>query len=161
MDWRNYITVHPNICHGQACIKGTRVIVSVILDNLAEGLDPQEIIRSYPALHMDAVRAAINYAAELARAKRHHGCGVTMKFKLDENLPVEVAALFREAGHDALTILDQQMGGQADDKIIRICKKERSALITLDLDFSDIKSYPPSEHYGIFVLRTKKTIEIG
>jgi uncharacterized protein (DUF433 family) len=63
MDWRNYITVDPNICHGQACIKGTRVMVSVILDNLADGLDEQEIVRSYPSLDRDALRAAINYAA--------------------------------------------------------------------------------------------------
>ena len=69
MDWRNYITVDPNICHGQACIKGTRVMVSVILDNLADSLDVQEIIKSYPSLTSDAVRAAINYAAELARER--------------------------------------------------------------------------------------------
>lgn len=69
MDWRNYISVDPNICHGQACIKGTRIMVSVILDNLAEGLDTQEVIRSYPSLSMEAVRAAINYAAELARER--------------------------------------------------------------------------------------------
>lgn len=69
MDWRNYITVDPHICHGQACIKGTRVMVSVILDNLADGLDIQETIKSYPSLSKDAVRAAINYAAELARER--------------------------------------------------------------------------------------------
>ena len=69
MDWRNYITVDPNICHGQACIKGTRVMVSVILDNLADGLDIQETIQSYPSLSREAVRAAINYAAELARER--------------------------------------------------------------------------------------------
>jgi len=69
MDWRNYITVDPHICHGQACIKGTRVMVSVILDNFADGLDVQEIIKSYPSLNRDAVRAAINYAAELARER--------------------------------------------------------------------------------------------
>lgn len=69
MDWRNYITVDPNICHGQACIKGTRVMVSVILDNLADGLEIQDIVKSYPSLNRDSVRAAINYAAELARER--------------------------------------------------------------------------------------------
>ena len=73
MDWRNYITVDPNICHGQACIKGTRIMVSVILDNLAKGLDTQEIIRSYPSLNMEAVRAAINYKRTV--------CGSGMKTK--------------------------------------------------------------------------------
>lgn len=69
MDWRNYITVDPMICHGQACIKGTRVMVSVILDNLAEGLDVQETIKSYPSLTKESIQAAINYAAELARER--------------------------------------------------------------------------------------------
>jgi uncharacterized protein (DUF433 family) len=69
MDWRNYITVDPGIAHGQACIKGTRIMVSVILDNLADGLDLTEILKSYPSLTKEAIQAAINYAAELARER--------------------------------------------------------------------------------------------
>jgi uncharacterized protein (DUF433 family) len=69
MDWRNYITVDPLICHGQACIKGTRIMVSVVLDNLAEGLDIQETLKSYPSLTKEAIQASINYAAELARER--------------------------------------------------------------------------------------------
>ncbi len=69
MRWQDYITVDPNVCHGQACIKGTRIMVSVVLDNLAAGLTPDEIIQSYPALTRDAIQAAITYAAELAREK--------------------------------------------------------------------------------------------
>ncbi|MBV6397136.1 MAG: hypothetical protein HFACDABA_02741 [Anaerolineales bacterium] len=79
-----------------------------------------------------------------------------MKFKLDENLPVEAAAILREAGHDAMTVLDQQMGGQPDNHVMQICVGEKRTLITLDLDFSDINSYPPSSHAGIIVLRTRK-----
>jgi uncharacterized protein (DUF433 family) len=59
MDWRQYIAVDPSICHGRACIKGTRIMVSVILDNLAAGLTPDEITRSYPSLSPEAVQAAI------------------------------------------------------------------------------------------------------
>ena len=69
MNWRNYITVDPAICHGQACIKGTRVTVSVILDNLADSLDMQETLKSYPSLTKEAIQAAMNYAAELARER--------------------------------------------------------------------------------------------
>ena len=69
MNWRNYITVDPNVCHGKACIKGTRIMVSVILDNLAADLTPDEILRSYPSLDREAVQAAITYAAELARER--------------------------------------------------------------------------------------------
>ena len=69
MDWREYITVDPNIRHGKACIKGTRIMVSVILDNLAAGLTPDEIIESYPSINREAILAAISYAAEISRER--------------------------------------------------------------------------------------------
>ncbi len=59
------ISANPNICHGKACIKGTRIMVSVILDNIAEGLNENEIIESYPALKIEDIKAAISYAASL------------------------------------------------------------------------------------------------
>lgn len=67
MDWKLFITTDPNIHHGKACIQGTRVPVSVILDNLAAGLLPEEIIKSYPSLDTRSIQAAIAYAAELTR----------------------------------------------------------------------------------------------
>lgn len=67
MDWRNRISVDPNICHGKACIKGTRVMVSVILDNLAAGEPIEEVLTSYPTLTESDIQAALNFAAELAR----------------------------------------------------------------------------------------------
>jgi uncharacterized protein (DUF433 family) len=69
VEWREHITVDPNVCHGQACIKGTRVMVSVVLDNLAEGVPQGEILRSYPSLTRESIRAALSYAAELARER--------------------------------------------------------------------------------------------
>lgn len=69
MDWKDYITVDPNVCHGKACIKGTRIMVSVVLDNLAAGLTPEGIIKSYPSLQPGDVRAAVAYAADLARER--------------------------------------------------------------------------------------------
>ncbi len=67
LDWRERIGVDPAICHGKPCIRGTRIMVSVVLDNLAEGLTPEEIAAEYPPLAVEDVRAAIAYAAELAR----------------------------------------------------------------------------------------------
>lgn len=67
MDWRDRIVSDPKICHGKACIRGTRVMVSVILDSLAAGRTESQIIDSYPALAEDDIRAAIAYAANLAR----------------------------------------------------------------------------------------------
>ena len=69
MRWHEYISVDPNICHGQACIVGTRVMVTVILDNLAAGLSVEEIAESYPSVSADAVKAALHYAAELAKER--------------------------------------------------------------------------------------------
>jgi uncharacterized protein (DUF433 family) len=67
MDWKQYITTDPAIQHGKACIKGTRIPVAVVLDNLAAGLKSDEILASYPSLTVQAIQAAIAYAAELAR----------------------------------------------------------------------------------------------
>ena len=69
MDWRKYVIVDPKVCHGKACIKGTRIMVSVILDNLASGLTPEEIAKSYPSISVEAVQAAIVYASELAKER--------------------------------------------------------------------------------------------
>ena len=66
MNWREHITVDPQVCHGKACIKGTRVLVSVVLDNLAAGLSAEEITRSYPSVSAEDVQAALSYAADLA-----------------------------------------------------------------------------------------------
>ena len=63
------ISVDPQICHGKVCIKGTRIMVTVILDNLAEGVSPEEILKSYPTLHPDDIKAAIAYGAELAKER--------------------------------------------------------------------------------------------
>lgn len=69
MKWQERISVDPNICHGKACIKGTRVMVSVVLDNLAEGVERDEILKSYPSLVNEDIDAAIAYAAELTRER--------------------------------------------------------------------------------------------
>ena len=66
MNWQERITVDPAVCHGKACIKGTRVMVSVVLDNLAAGEPWEEIMRGYH-LQREDIEATVAYAAELAR----------------------------------------------------------------------------------------------
>ena len=61
------ISIDPNIMHGQACIAGTRVPVSVVLDCLAAGISSDGILADYPTLTADGVRAAAAYGGELAR----------------------------------------------------------------------------------------------
>lgn len=69
MDWREHITVDPTICHGQACVRGTRIPASVVLDNLAAGLTVEALLQSYPTLTREAIQASVAYAAELARER--------------------------------------------------------------------------------------------
>lgn len=66
MSWHERITIDQSVCHGKACVKGTRVMVSVILDNLAVGESPEEIMQGYH-LQREDIQAAMAYAAELAR----------------------------------------------------------------------------------------------
>ena len=79
-----------------------------------------------------------------------------MRFKIDENLPQEVAGFLRDAGHDAMTALDQGLSGAQDQRIFDVCVTEGRTLVTLDLDFSDIRAYPPQNTPGIVILRLKR-----
>ena len=79
-----------------------------------------------------------------------------MRFKVDENLPIEVAELFRQAGHEAATVLDQDLGGKDDRAVATICQQEARAFVTLDLDFADIRTYPPAHDAGMVVLRLQR-----
>ena len=61
------VSVDPNICGGKPCVRGTRIYIAIILDSLAEGLTPEQIIEQYPQLTLDDIHAALAYAAELSR----------------------------------------------------------------------------------------------
>jgi uncharacterized protein (DUF433 family) len=67
--WRDRISVDPDVCHGKVCIKGTRIMVSIILDNLAAGEEVSTILRSYPTLQAEDIQAALQYASELVRER--------------------------------------------------------------------------------------------
>ncbi len=69
MNWREHISVDPQVCHGEPCVVGTRVMVSVILDNLAAGQSVDAILASYPMVTAEAVPATLAYAADLARER--------------------------------------------------------------------------------------------
>jgi uncharacterized protein (DUF433 family) len=65
IDWQDYVEIAPDIHHGEPCIKGTRVPISVIVGSLADGMTSEEIQEAYPQLTSDAIRAALAYAAEI------------------------------------------------------------------------------------------------
>lgn len=68
-DWRDRIVTDLAICHGQACLRGTRIPVAVVLDNLAAGLGTADILTSYPSLRPEDIHAALSYSAEIARER--------------------------------------------------------------------------------------------
>ena len=76
-----------------------------------------------------------------------------MNFKVDENLPVEIAAMLRAEGHDAATIAEQELQGEADPSLARICIREGRILVSLDQGFGDLRRYPPEDYPGFIVLR--------
>jgi predicted nuclease of predicted toxin-antitoxin system len=78
-----------------------------------------------------------------------------MQFKIDENLPDALVALLAEQGHDASTVRQESLHGRPDAEVAAACRSERRALITLDLDFSDITAFPPENYAGIIVLRVR------
>jgi predicted nuclease of predicted toxin-antitoxin system len=76
-----------------------------------------------------------------------------MRFKIDENLHADAAELLRQHGHDAMTVHEQGLRGRADVDIANVCRQEGRAVMTLDLDFSDVRRYPPEDYQGLIVLR--------
>ncbi len=76
-----------------------------------------------------------------------------MRAKLDENLPIEAAELLHAAGWECDTVHDEGLAGGDDPNVAAACRADARVLFTLDLDFGDIRAYPPSEYVGIVVLR--------
>jgi predicted nuclease of predicted toxin-antitoxin system len=77
-----------------------------------------------------------------------------MKFKVDENLPIEAATLLRDSGHDAMTVHEQDLRGTPDPRLREVCVSEGRVPITFDLDFSDLRSYRGTP--GCIVLRLSR-----
>jgi len=79
-----------------------------------------------------------------------------MKFKVDQNLPLEFEDILAAHGHDAISVFRQGMNGASDEKVVDVCHAEGRALITADLDLSDIRTYPPQQSAGYIVFRLKE-----
>jgi uncharacterized protein (DUF433 family) len=68
-NWKERISINPAVCHGRPCIRGTRIWVSLIVDNLAAGAREEEILEAYPSLTREDIHAALAFAAEMARER--------------------------------------------------------------------------------------------
>lgn len=79
-----------------------------------------------------------------------------MKFKLDENVPLLVGATLAGAGHDIHTVADESLSGASDAAVLQACATEERVLVTLDLDFADVRAYPPGTHPGMWILRPSR-----
>ena len=153
MTWRERISVTTNLCHGKPCIRGTRVLVSVVLSEVAAG-EPFESIMSGYQIEREDIQAALFLRPTWLRIVMSHFLRrAEMLFKIDENLHGEVAELLRNNGHDAVTVYDQRMRGHPDEELASVCQREVRVLVTQDLDFSNIVAYPPENYPGIIVFR--------
>ena len=79
-----------------------------------------------------------------------------MRFKIDENLPANLAELLRQGGHDAVSAVAQNLGGARDFELASACRRERRVIVTLDKDFCDVRDYPPDQYWGIVVIRLRR-----
>jgi predicted nuclease of predicted toxin-antitoxin system len=79
-----------------------------------------------------------------------------MKFKFDQNMDPRGAAILKQAGHEVLTVKEQNLTGAEDEVIAKVCQDESRCLVTLDLDFANTILYPPQKYFGLVVLRHPK-----
>ena len=78
-----------------------------------------------------------------------------MKIKLDENITTAAKHLFEAHGHQCHTVLEEELTGAPDAKLVDLCRSEQRMLVTFDLGFGDVRVYPPAEHAGILLLRLR------
>jgi len=78
-----------------------------------------------------------------------------VKVKLDENMPADLGTLLVKDGHDVHGVLDESLGGSADSVIVEAARREERILMTFDMDFADVRNYPPGTHAGIVVFRLR------
>jgi predicted nuclease of predicted toxin-antitoxin system len=76
-----------------------------------------------------------------------------MRFNVGENLHDDIAVALRSRGHDAMTVHDQSMRGSSDARLSEVCRAEGRAIISFDLDFANVRDYPPGDYPGLIALR--------
>ncbi|MBK8270780.1 MAG: DUF5615 family PIN-like protein [Planctomycetes bacterium] len=86
---------------------------------------------------------------------------MAIRFKIDEDLPGEIANLLRIAGHDALSVVEQKLTGTKDEALWPIIQSESRCLLTADKGFADIRRHPPGSHAGIILFRLPRESRAG
>ena len=67
INWKNFVIINPEVHHGEPCIKGTRIPVAILVGSVADGMTIEEVVKEYPQITSEAVRAALAYAADVLR----------------------------------------------------------------------------------------------
>lgn len=83
------------------------------------------------------------------------------RIKVDEDLPQAVAERLRAAGHDAFTVVEEDLSGASDDRVWEAAHSERRCLFTADKGFADARKYPPGTHDGIVLFRLPRESRLG
>src|SRR5215213_5680246 len=123
MNYADHITRDPNVCGGEPVIRGTRIPLRTILASLAEGDSADAILKDFPTLTADDVRAVIAFAAPSAEedlpvsAVPGLPLPPRMKLKLDENLPATLVDTLRALGHDVDTVRGEKIAGKDDNTV--------------------------------------------
>ena len=78
---------------------------------------------------------------------------MSLRVKVDEDLPPAIAVLFRRDGHEAATVVEEGLGGETDARVWRAVEEEQRFLVTADKGFADARAHPPGTHAGILLLR--------
>lgn len=117
------IVVDPQICHGKACIRGTRVPVHLVLDMMAAGETVEGILEAYPFLVPEDVQAAL----ECSDIGKGRGCGLAggsslVRFLTDESIPRNVIDMLRDMGHEVLDVREQRMDGARDSEVAGLAR---------------------------------------
>lgn len=79
-----------------------------------------------------------------------------MRFKTHENLPGDIVSALRADGHDVSSVRNQGMSGHPDEAVAQVCTAEGRVVFSLDLDFADVRRFPPHQHAGVIVLRPSR-----
>ena len=86
---------------------------------------------------------------------------MTTRFKVDEDLPREIAERLRAAGYDAVTVCEEDLGGADDSRVWEAAHAERRCLLTADKGFADARRLPPGTHDGIILFRLPRETRLG
>jgi uncharacterized protein (DUF433 family)/predicted nuclease of predicted toxin-antitoxin system len=141
---------------GEPVFKGTRVLLRTVLASLAAGDAAEDILQDFPTLKAEDVRAAIAFAAASAEEDLPaRPFQRSMKAKLDENLPLRIAARLRELGRDVHTAEQENLSGCGDSELWTQAQRESRTLITQDLDFSDSRRFTPGTHHGLVLVLSR------